>query len=213
MSHFTPKYMPWDERLCAVPDGDLFDVLASGQASVVTDEIETFTETGILLKSGRHLEADIIVTATGLNLQMLGGMQLSVDGEARALHDQMTYKGILVEDIPNLAWMFGYTNAPWTLKSDIAGEYLVRLFRHMDDNGLAVATPRDVEGCALDDGMLDQLQSGYVQRAKDVMPRQGSKLPWKVLMHFEKDSKMLLEDPVVDDALQFDAQVPAGALA
>jgi monooxygenase len=213
MSHFTPKYMPWDERLCAVPDGDLFDVLASGEASVVTDEIETYTETGILLKSGRHLEADIVVTATGLNLQMLGGMQLSVDGEARALHDQMTYKGILVEDIPNLAWMFGYTNAPWTLKSDIAGEYVVRLFRHMDDNGLAVATPRDVEGCALDDGMLDQLRSGYVQRAKDVMPRQGSKLPWKVLMHFEKDSKMLLEDPVVDDALQFDAQVPAGALA
>ena len=158
----------------------------SGEASVVTDEIETFTETGILLKSGRHLEADIIVTATGLNLQMLGGMQLSVDGEARALHDQMTYKGILVEDIPNLAWMFGYTNAPWTLKSDIAGEYLVRLFRHMDDNGLAVATPRDVEGCALDDGMLDQLQSGYVQRAKDVMPRQGSKLPWKVLMHLRE---------------------------
>ncbi len=135
MSHFTPKYMPWDERLCAVPDGDLFDVLASGQASVVTDEIETFTETGILLKSGRHLEADIIVTATGLNLQMLGGMQLSVDGEARELHDQMTYKGMLVEDIPNLAWMFGYTNAPWTLKSDIAGDYLCRLFRHMDDNG------------------------------------------------------------------------------
>ena len=204
MSHFTPKYMPWDERLCAVPDGDLFDVLASGQASVVTDEIETFTEKGILLKSGRDLEADIIVTATGLNLQMLGGMQLSVDGEARALHDQMTYKGILVEDIPNLAWMFGYTNAPWTLKSDIAGEYLVRLFRHMDDNGLAVATPRDVEDCALDDGMLDQLQSGYVQRAKDVMPRQGSKLPWKVLMHFEKDSQMLLEEPVVDDALSFE---------
>jgi len=205
MSHFTPKYMPWDERLCAVPDGDLFDVLRSGEASVVTDEIETFTETGILLKSGRHLEADIIVTATGLNLQMLGGMALSVDGEARALHDQMTYKGILVEDIPNLAWMFGYTNAPWTLKSDIAGEYLVRLFRHMDDNGLAVATPRDVEGCALDDGMLDQLQSGYVQRAKDVMPRQGSKLPWKVLMHFEKDSKMLLDEPVEDGVLSFDA--------
>jgi cation diffusion facilitator CzcD-associated flavoprotein CzcO len=199
--------------LSAGPYGYLFDVLASVQASVVTDEIETFTETGILLKSGRHLEADIIVTATGLNLQMLGGMQLSVDGEARALHDQMTYKGILVEDVPNLAWMFGYTNAPWTLKSDIAGEYLVRLFRHMDDNGLAVATPRDVEGCALDDGMLDQLQSGYVQRAKDVMPRQGSKLPWKVLMHFEKASKILLEYPVVDDALQFDTNVPAGALA
>ena len=184
-----------------------------GEASVVTDEIETFTETGILLKSGRELEADIIVTATGLNLQMLGGMQLSVDGEARELHDQMTYKGVLVEDIPNLAWMFGYTNAPWTLKSDIAGDYLCRLFRHMDDNGYAVATPRDVEGCALDDGMLDQLQSGYVQRAKDVMPRQGSKLPWKVLMHYEKDSRMLLEEPVVDDALSFGVTAPAEVVA
>jgi monooxygenase len=144
---------------------------------------------------------------------MLGGVQLLVDGEPRAMHDQMTYKGVLVEDIPNLAWIIGYTNAPWTLKSDIAGEYLCRLLRHMDENGYAVATPRDVEGCALDDGMLDQLQSGYVQRAKDIMPRQGSKPPWKVLMHFEKDSKMLLEDPVVDGALQFGVKAPAGAVA
>ena len=144
---------------------------------------------------------------------MLGGMQLSVDGEARELHDQMTYKGVLVEDIPNLAWMFGYTNAPWTLKSDIAGAYLCRLFRHMDDNGYAVATARDVEDCALDDGMLDSLQSGYVQRAKDIMPRQGSKLPWKVLMHYEKDSRMLLEEPVVDDALSFGVTAPAEVVA
>ncbi len=212
MSHFTPTYMPWDERLCAVPDGDLFGVLASGAASVVTDGIETFTETGILLKSGRHLEADIIVTATGLNLQMFGGMTLSMDGEARELHDQMTYKGVLVEDIPNLAFMFGYTNAPWTLKSDMAGEYLCRLLRHMDDNGLAAATPRDVENCALDDGMLDQLQSGYVQRAKGVMPRQGSKLPWKVLMDYAKDSVMLLDEPVEDGVLTFDSAM-AGVTA
>jgi monooxygenase len=153
------------------------------------------------------------VTATGLNLQMLGGMQLSVDGEAREMREQMTYKGVLIEDMPNLAFMFGYTNAPWTLKSDIAGEYLVRLFKHMDDNGYAVATPRDGEGCSTGEGMLDQLQSGYVQRGKDVMPRQGTKLPWQVLMHFEKDSTMLLEDPVVDGALQFGVKVPAGALA
>ena len=208
MSHFTPKYMPWDERLCAVPDGDLFKVLASGEASMVTDQIETFTEKGILLKSGRELEADIIVTATGLNIQMLGGMQLSVDGEARELHDQMTYKGVLVEDIPNLAWIFGYTNAPWTLKSDIAGEYLCRLFRHMDDNGHAVATPRDRRG--LRDwtiGMLDQLQSGYVQRAKDAHAAAGVQDPWKVLMHYEKDSRMLLEEPV-DDGLLHSARRP-----
>jgi monooxygenase len=204
MSHFTPKYMPWDERLCAVPDGDLFKVLASGQASVVTDEIDTFTPTGILLKSGRQLEADIIVTATGLDVQMLGGMELSLDGEARKLHDQMTYKGVLVENIPNLAWVFGYTNAPWTLKSDIAGAYLCRLFKHMDDNGHTVATPRDLEDSAMDIGMLDQLQSGYVQRAKDTLPRQGSRYPWKVLMHYGEDSKMLLDDPVEDALLHFD---------
>jgi monooxygenase len=212
MSHFTPKYMPWDERLCAVPDGNLFKVLASGAASVVTDEIDTFTPTGILLKSGRELEADIIVTATGLNVQMLGGMELSVDGQARKLHDQMTYKGVLVENIPNLAWMFGYTNAPWTLKSDIAGAYLCRLFKHMYDNGHAVATPRDLEDSAMDVGMLDQLQSGYVQRAKNTLPRQGSRYPWKVLMHYGKDSKMLLNDPVEDALLQFDkAAVDAAA--
>ena len=213
MSHFTPKYMPWDQRLCAVPNGDLFKVLASGEASVVTDQIDTFTEKGILLKSGRELEADIIVTATGLSIQMLGGMKLSVDGEARELHDQMTYKGVLVENIPNMAWVFGYTNASWTLKADIAGAYLVRLFRHMDANGYAVATPRDVEDCALDVGMFDQLQSGYVQRGQDTMPRQGSKHPWKVLMHYEKDSKMLLEDPVEDGVLRFGGTSVGAAVA
>ena len=204
MSHFTPNYMPWDERLCAVPDANLFKVLRSGEASIVTDHIETFTEKGILLKSGRELEADIIVAATGLDIQMLGGMELSVDGEARKLNDQMTYKGVLVENIPNLAWVFGYTNAPWTLKSDIAGLYLCRLFKHMDDNGHTVATPLDIEDSAMDVGMLDQLQSGYVQRAKDTLPRQGTTYPWKVLMHYGKDSKMLLQDPVEDNLLQFD---------
>jgi monooxygenase len=213
MSHFTPSYMPWDERLCAVPDGDLFKALRSGDASVVTDHIETFTEKGIQLKSGEELEADIIVTATGLSIQMLGGMKLTVDGEAKELHDQLTYKSVLVESIPNLAWIFGYTNAPWTLKSDLAGKFLSRLFKHMDANGHVVATPRDMDDSALDVGMLDQLQSGYVQRAKDTLPRQGSKNPWKVLMHYGQDSKMLLEDPVDDDLLQFEAAVLAEAVA
>jgi monooxygenase len=176
-------------------DGDLFKAFASGQASIVTDEIETITETGILLKSGQELEADIIVTATGLNLQMLGGMQLSVDGESCGLHDRMIYKAVLVEDIPNCAWLFGYINAPWTLKSDIAGGYLCRLFQHMDSNGYTVATPRDVENCATDAAVMDALKSGYVARAKDMIPRQGSKGPWKMLHHYEKDCRMLLEDP------------------
>ncbi len=213
MSHFTPTYMPWDERLCAVPNGDLFKALKSGRASVVTDQIDTFTENGILLKSGQELEADIIVTATGLNVQMLGGMQLFVDGKARELHDQMTYKAVLVEDIPNLAWIVGYTNASWTLKSDIAATYLCRLLRYMEDNGHTVATPRDLDESRTDTGIFDQLNSGYVQRAKDTLPRQGSTHPWQVLMHYEEDSKMLLDDPVEDGLLQFDNTAVGASVA
>ncbi|WP_328412208.1 flavin-containing monooxygenase [Nocardia sp. NBC_00403] len=213
MSHFTPSYMPWDQRICAVPDGDLFRVLASGDASIVTDQIDTFTEKGLLLQSGQELEADIIVTATGLDIQMLGGMTLSVDGEPRKLRDQMTYKGLLVEKLPNLAWVFGYTNASWTLKSDIAGAYLCRLFKHMDDHGLTVATPHDIEHSAMDEGIFDTLQSGYVKRAKNTLPRQGSKSPWKLLMNYEQDSKMLLDDPIDDGLLRFEAPALEGAMA
>ncbi len=121
----------------------------------------------------------------------------------------MTYKGVLVEGIPNLAWVFGYTNASWTLKSDLAGKYVCRLLQHMDDNELAVATPRDIENCALDLGMLDSLQSGYVQRAKETLPRQGSKEPWKVLMDYGHDSAMLLNEPIEDGLLQFEAPIGA----
>ncbi len=212
MSHLTPTYMPFDERLCVASDGDFFKVLASGEASIVTDEIETFTEKGILLKSGRELEADVIVTATGLNLQMLGGMQLSVDGERRDFGHQMTYKSVLVQDIPNFAWFFGYTNAAFTLKADIAAGYLCRLFTYMDANGYAVATPRDAGSCVTNAGVLDDFQSGYVQRSKGMMPRQGSKLPWKILMHYEKDRRMLLKDPVDDGILSF-TRTAVGATA
>ena len=209
MTHFTPNYMPWDQRLCAVPDGDLFKVLKSGDASIVTDHIDTFTDKGILLKSGQELDADIIVTATGLQVQTLGGLQLSVDGAAIALRDRMTYKAVMVEDVPNLAWIFGYTNAPWTLKSDLAGEYICRLLEHMDANGHAVATPRDLEDSALDGGIFDALQSGYVQRAKQTLPRQGARGPWKVLMNYKKDSRMLREGAIDDRHLHFEgAAVP-----
>ncbi|HUR04996.1 MAG TPA: NAD(P)/FAD-dependent oxidoreductase [Nonomuraea sp.] len=204
MRHFTPTYMPWDERLCAVPNADLFKTLASGEASIVTDQIETFTETGILLKSGQELDADVVVTATGLQLQMLGGMTLSVDGQVRELQDQMSYKGVLVEDLPNMAWVFGYTNASWTLKSDLSGAYVCRLLQHMADNDLAVATPRDLHGCATEGGMLDSLGSGYVQRSKDLMPRQGSSGPWQVRMDYAHDTATLLAEPVVDGILQFE---------
>lgn len=202
MSNFTPRYLPWDERLCIVPNGDLFKTLSSGQASVVTDQIDTFTEHGIRLASGRELPADIIVTATGLNIQMLGGMTLTVDGEERNLHDQMMYKGVLVQNMPNLAMIFGYTNASWTLKSDIASAYLCRLLAHMDANGYAVATPRDDRDCGLDVGIMDQMQSGYVRRADNLLPRQGAEHPWRVLMQYEYDAKMLVEDPIEDRALQ-----------
>ncbi|KZZ09720.1 FAD-containing monooxygenase EthA, partial [Oleiphilus sp. HI0079] len=141
MRHFTPKYNPWEERLCAAPDGDLFECVKSGKASVVTDHIDRFTEKGILLKSGTELEADIIVTATGLNIQMMGGMDVAIDGKKTSIAEKMVYKSVLIEDFPNFAWIFGYTNVPWTLKSDIAGQYICRLFKHMDANNLKTVTP------------------------------------------------------------------------
>jgi monooxygenase len=205
MQHFTPTYQPWDERLCAVPDADLFEALKSGEASIVTDQIESFTETGIALRSGRHLEADVIVSATGLRLQMLGGITVSVDGVVRELHEQMSYKGVLLQDIPNMAWVFGYTNASWTLKSDLTGAYVCRLLQHLDDHGLGAVTPRDLEGCTTQAGMLDCLSAGYVQRGKNVMPRQGAHGPWQVRMDYAHDSTALLDDPVVDGVLQFEA--------
>ncbi|CAA0111415.1 Putative FAD-containing monooxygenase MymA [Zhongshania aliphaticivorans] len=203
MRHFTPNYMPWDERLCAVPDANLFKVLREGKASIETDHIETFTEKGILLKSGKELEADIIITATGLNLQMLGGLKMSVDQQPRPLEGQLTYKSILVENIPNMAWIFGYVNAPWTLKSEISGKYLCRLFKYMEQNDVNVVVPQDRDNCALDDGIMDSLQAGYVQRGKYSLPRQGSKLPWQVLMHYGRDKKMLLDEPINNSALTF----------
>lgn len=214
MAHFTPSYMPWDERLCAVPNGDLFTAVREGHASVVTDHIDSFTETGIRLTSGAELEADVVVTATGLNIEMLGNIELTIDGEPRRFEDQMTYKATLIEGIPNFGWIFGYTNAPWTLKSGIAAEYLCRLLRQMDQAGHAVVVPRDRDGQALPGGMLDALQSGYVQRAKDILPRQGKSGPWQVRMHYGQDKKMLLEDPIADGNLEFStarvsAEVPA----
>ena len=208
MKHFTPRYMPWDERLCAVPDADLFKALRSGKASVVTDHIDTFTEAGIRLKSGEHLDADIIVTATGLQIQVLGGTELRVDGETRAVSDLMTYKGVLMQNVPNMAWIFGYTNAPWTLKADIASRYVCRLLNHMDQNGIAVATPRASDDSMTDENIFGALGSGYVQRARNTLPRQGRDLPWRVLHHYERDTRMLVEQPIEDGLLEL---TPAGA--
>jgi monooxygenase len=211
MRHFTPSYQPWDERLCAVPDADLFKAIRSGKASVVTDEIDTFTETGLRLKSGQQLEADIIITATGLQLQVFGGVELKLDGQPREVSQLMTYKGVLLQDVPNMAWVFGYTNAPWTLKADIAAGYLCRLMEHMEKNDLQVATPRAEGGAIADETILDSLNAGYVRRAKGILPRQGEALPWRVLHDYEKDSVMLLQAPIDDPALEFQPRRSATA--
>jgi cation diffusion facilitator CzcD-associated flavoprotein CzcO len=203
MKHFTPSYNPWEQRLCAAPDGDFFDAINSGQATVATDQIECFTESGIQLKSGEALEADIIVSATGLNIQWFGGAKLKVDDVEVNLAEKMAYKSIMLQDIPNFTWVFGYTNAPWTLKCDIAGQYLCRLLKHMDEHQLKVATPVDLHNSASEDRMLQELSSGYLKRSMAIMPKQGKKEPWRVLMHFGKDKKILTEDPIDDGILAF----------
>ncbi|MBM7334901.1 MAG: NAD(P)/FAD-dependent oxidoreductase [Alcanivorax sp.] len=202
MKHFRPSYNPWDERLCAVPNGDLFRVLKQGRASIVTDHIETFTENGLRLKSGEELEADIVVSATGLDMQLLGGAALSVDGETREPNDVLVYKGVMLRDVPNMAMVFGYTNSSWTLKADLVAEYVCRLLNYMSRKGLRQVTPRDPEGCDTDTSFLD-LQSGYIQRAAHKLPRQGSKAPWKVLSNYLYDLPRLRYGRIDDDTLEF----------
>ncbi|SER17669.1 Predicted flavoprotein CzcO associated with the cation diffusion facilitator CzcD [Solimonas aquatica] len=209
MAHFTPRYQPWDERLCAVPDGDLFAAIRAGKADVVTDHIERFTANGILLKSGRELPADIIISATGLQVQLFGGAELEVDGKLMQPQQLMTYKAVLVQDIPNMGILFGYTNAPWTLKADLAARYLCRLLNHMQQHQVAVATPRAPAGEMVPDKNIFDLASGYVQRVAHTLPRQGRDLPWRVLHDYERDKPMLLEEPIADSALEFQPSVAA----
>ena len=190
MSHFTPEYMPWDERLCAIPDNDLFDVIRDGKASVVTDQIERFTENGILLKSGKTLEADIIVTATGLELQLFGGIQLSVDQEQIKPNEKMSYKGTLIEDVPNFAYLFGYTNAPWTLKIDLSSDYICRLINELDIRQMAAVKPVAPADENTGNSIVYGMRSGYVQRGDWVLPRQGKSTEWFVSHNFEKDEAM-----------------------
>ena len=210
MRHFTPNYMPWDQRLCAVPDSDLFHAINAGKASVETDHIETFTEQGLLLRSGKTIEADIIVTATGLQVQVLGGMQLMIDGHPFELHDQLTYKAVMVQNLPNMGWILGYTNASWTLKADIAAQYLCRLIKHMDQNGYQVAVPLGGEENALPSSIMGSLKSGYVGRANDVLPRQGNTMPWQVMNDYLQDAQMLIKESLQDGILTFD---PPAAMA
>ncbi|HEY5925746.1 MAG TPA: NAD(P)/FAD-dependent oxidoreductase [Kofleriaceae bacterium] len=199
--HFTPRYNPWDQRLCLVPDADLFAALREGTVSVVTDEIDSFTETGIALKSGEQLEADIIVTATGLKLRRFGGLALTVDGTPVEIPKAMVYKGMMLSDVPNLAFAVGYTNASWTLKCDLTSRYVCRLVNHLDKHGFTEARPRRDPNMA-EVPLLD-FTSGYVQRAIKEFPRQGAKVPWKLYQNYPLDLFLIERSKLADGVLQF----------
>ncbi len=214
-THFTPRYNPWDQRLCLVPDADLFEALSAGRTSIVTDEIDAFTETGIRLASGGELEADLIVTATGLVLQPLGGAGLRVDGQPVALDRTMIYRGCMFTDIPNLAMVFGYTNASWTLKADLTCQFVARLLRHMEDQGYAYCTPINRDRSMPTEPFVD-LSSGYFQRALDQLPKQGAKAPWRLNHNYLTDLITLRHERLEDGALRFSAPAsahPAGSKA
>ena len=200
--HFTPPYNPWDQRLCLVPDADLFRSIREGRVSVVTDHIETFTEDGLLLKSGERLDADIIVTATGLVLKLFSGMQLVVDGTPVDLPKTLVYKGMMFSDIPNLAFAVGYTNASWTLKCDLASGYVCRLLNHMDQHGYATCTPRVNDPDVGDQPVID-FNSGYVLRSLHTLPRQGTKTPWRLYQNYVRDLSMMRYGRVEDGAMEF----------
>ena len=201
-THFTPRYNPWDQRLCLAPDADFFKAIKAGKADVVTDQITTFTETGIRLQSGRELTADIVVTATGLKLQLLGGIQILVDGRPVRLGETMNFKGVMFSDVPNLFGAFGYTNASWTLKSDLTAVYVARLINYMDRHGYVACTPRQRDASVVPEPLID-FSSGYIQRGLDQLPRQGSKKPWRLYQNYVWDLLSLRFGSVNDGALEF----------
>ena len=207
-THFKPRYEPWDQRLCLVPDADLFEALGSGKAEIVTDRIEAFTEGGIKLESGAELEADVVITATGLNLLFLGGMRISIDGEEPDMARALTYKGMMLSDFPNFAYTLGYTNASWTLKADLTSEYACRLLNHMDAGGHRICTPRVSDPSIAEEPLLG-LNSGYVLRSIDQLPKQGSKEPWKLRQNYPLDLRTLRRGAIDDGALQFSSPAPA----
>jgi monooxygenase len=201
-THFTPRYDPWDQRFCAVLNGDLFKALSSGAASVVTDTIERFTEQGILLASGKELEADIIVTATGLELLFLGGIELRVDGETVDPSTRIMYKGMMIEGVPNLALAIGYTNASWTLKCDLTCDYVCRLLNYMRERGLTESVARDRDASPASGPILG-LTSGYIQRSAHLLPKQGAKHPWKVHQSYVRDFRTLKMSSIDDAIMEF----------
>ena len=200
-THFTPRYNPWQQRLCLVPDSDLFEAIRRGKASVITGEIERFTETGLRLRSGEEIEADIVVTATGLKLQVLSDVAFTVDGERRNISRTMTYKGMMFSDVPNLSYSFGYTNASWTLKADLTSGYLCRILNHLQATGCDIFLPRrdpDVEEVPFVD-----FTSGYFERARDLLPKQGSRKPWRLYQNYAFDMAALKYGAVDDGTIEF----------
>lgn len=202
LEHFRPSYNPWDQRLCLVPDSDLFAAIREGKASVVTGEIDTFTRTGVRLTNGEEIEADIVVTATGLVLKIMDGLELAVDGEPVVLSEKIAYKGMMYNDVPNLAQAFGYTNASWTLKCDLTSEYVCRLIKHMDEHGFRSCTPRLNDESVTREPALD-FNSGYVLRALGEIPSQGSKHPWRLHQNYAKDLRMLRYSRLEDGTMEF----------
>ncbi len=200
--HFTPKYNPWDQRLCLVPDSDLFNSIREGRATIVTGQIESFTEKGVRLANGEEVDAEVLVTATGLVLKIMAGLKLVVDGETVDLSKKMAYKGMMYSDVPNLAQAFGYTNASWTLKCDLTSEYVCRLLDHMDRHGYATCTARLSDPSVKPEPVLD-FTSGYVKRALHSLPSQGSKMPWRLHQNYFKDVSMLRFGRLDDGTMEF----------
>ena len=213
-THFNPAYNPWDQRLCLVPDGDLFKAIRDGRASVITDRIVRFTERGLQLESGAELEADIVVTATGLQLLPMGGAQLTVDGRPVRLPETMAYKGMMLSGVPNFAFTIGYTNASWTLKADLVSEFTCRLLAYMDSRGYDTCVPVNDDPDVTERPLMD-FSAGYVLRSIDQFPRAGSRAPWRLGMSYAHDVITLRYGKINDGAMRFSrlprAQAPPEA--
>lgn len=207
--HFTPPYGPWEQRLCLIPDSDMFKAISAGKAEVVTDHIDHFTKTGIQLKSGAHLDADIIVSATGLNLVWMGKTDLSVDGVAVNLADHVNYKGVMYNDVPNLATVFGYVNASWTLKTDIVADYVCRLLKEMDRKGAVIANPHLTDPDMPRLPFVSDFSSGYFARSFDKLPKNGDRHPWRVLQDYAAEKKILTQEAVDDGVMVFSGPTAA----
>ena len=208
--HFKPRYNPWDQRMCLIPDGDLFEAINRGRVEIATDEIETFTKRGIRLKSGRELEADLVVTATGLNLQPLGGVDPIIDGQPVDVPGTMVYKGCMFSGIPNFALSFGYTNASWTLKADLICQYVCRVLNHMDAHGYTRCVPYNRDPSVTETPFVD-FTPGYFLRAMDQLPKQGSKLPWRLHQNYIRDLRLIKRAQLEDGVLEFSGSAGAGA--